>query len=83
VTSVVLVNTGQVAVAYYATNSWGGGYVPGVTTGATPETAGVMNPGDSVDITAEFAGGMTALVGAFTPARSASRKRRTPCGSPG
>ncbi len=67
VTSVVIVNTGQVAVAYYATNLWGGGYVPGVLTGATPETAGVMNPGDSVDITAEFSGGITALVGSAEP----------------
>jgi hypothetical protein len=67
VTSVSLINTGKVSVAYYATNVWNGGYVPGVATGAPIELAGVMNPGASVNITSVFSGGLTALLGSAQP----------------
>jgi hypothetical protein len=67
VTSVYVVNTGNVQVAYYATDSWSGGYVPGVPTGATPELAGVLSPGAYVDITSVFSGGITALLGSAEP----------------
>jgi hypothetical protein len=72
VTSVSLINTGKVSVAYYATNVWNGGYVPGVATGAPIELAGVMNPGASVNITSVFSGGLTALLGSAQPFSSAN-----------
>jgi len=68
VTSVYLVNTGQVPVAYYATDAWlGMNYVPGVLTGASFEVAGVMDPGSMVDITSVYDGGITALLGSAEP----------------
>ena len=72
VNSVYLVNTGKVAVAYYATNIWNGHYVPGVATGAPLELAGVMNPGVSVNITSVFSGGFTALLGSSQPFSSSN-----------
>jgi hypothetical protein len=67
VTTVYLANTGQVPIAYYATNLWSGNYVPGVLAGAALEMAGVMSPGAVVDITSVFSGGITALLGSAEP----------------
>ncbi len=67
VSSVSLVNTGQTSLAYYATNLWSGGYVPGAPAGAKYELAGVLSPGARVDITSVFDGGMTALLGSARP----------------
>jgi len=62
-----LVNTGHVPVAYYATNAWSSGYVPGELTGAQYELAGVLSAGAQVNITSVFDGGLTALVGSAEP----------------
>jgi hypothetical protein len=67
VTSVYLVNTSAVPVAYYATNLWYPGERPGVPTGAPLEAAGVMAPGGYVDITSVFDGNTVAVLGSSLP----------------
>lgn len=63
--SVQIQNVGAVPIAYVARRSWtlGTHFVPGVSTGAPNELAGVLAPGAEVDITSVFAGGITALLG--------------------
>jgi hypothetical protein len=67
--SVVLVNAGQVALAYVAALEWDTtGYVPGVSTGDSGQMAGVLEPGNQVDITSVYdAGIVTAVVGSSEP----------------
>jgi hypothetical protein len=71
--SAVLANTGQVPVAYLAASYWNlpsSGYRPGVVTvspGDTSQLAGVLNPGDQVNITSVYAGGIVAILGSSQP----------------
>ena len=69
VTSVVIVNTGQVPMAYIAAVEWNAmGYVPGVLTGEPDQIAGVLDPGGQVDITSVYDGGIvTAVLGSADP----------------
>lgn len=68
ITSVVLVNTGQVPMAYIAAALWSGqGYVPGVLTGDPYQLAGVLDPGGQVDITSVYNGGTVAALGSSEP----------------
>jgi hypothetical protein len=65
-----LVNTGQYPVAYTAQTSWvsgGSGQPPGVQFGNMGELSGVLNPGDKVDITSVYVGGITAVLGSSHP----------------
>jgi hypothetical protein len=68
--SVFLVNTGQYPVAYTAQTTWtfgGGGQPPGVPFGNPDELSGVINPGQSVDITSVYVGGTVAVLGSSHP----------------
>jgi hypothetical protein len=66
--SVVLVNTSQFPLAYTAETAWAGsGYPPGVAFGGPNELAGVLNPGDEVDITSVYVGGVVAVLGSAHP----------------
>jgi hypothetical protein len=69
--SALLINTGQVALAYTAESTWtvgnGAGYPPGVAFGDPDELSGVLDPGDSVDIAPVFLGGLTAVLGSSEP----------------
>jgi hypothetical protein len=69
VNSVVIVNTGQLSMAYVAQSTWSlpGHYEPGVPTGEPNQLVGVLNPGGSLDITSVFVGGITALLGSADP----------------
>jgi len=69
VASALLINTGPVAIAYIAATSWavGAHYAPGVLTGDQYQLAGVLDPGDQVDITSVFEGAITALLGSSEP----------------
>ena len=68
ITSAVIVNTGNVAMAYVAQSGWNVGthYVPGVAMG-TSSLAGVLQPGAQVDITSVYVSGTVALVGSALP----------------
>jgi len=69
-----VVNTEQFPLAYYATSAWTGtGYVPGILTGAPGELVGVLAPGDQVDITSVFGGGIVALLGSAAPFSDGSK----------
>jgi hypothetical protein len=70
--TVFLVNTGQFPVAYTAQTSWpvgpaGSGQPPGVQFGNMGELSGVLYPGDKVDITSVYVGGITAVLGSSHP----------------
>jgi len=68
VTSAVLVNTGQLPMAYIAASLWNGtGYVPGVLTGDPSQLVGVLNAGAQVDITSVYNGGIVAVLGSADP----------------
>ncbi len=68
VTSALLVNTGAFPVAYTAQSRWtGSNYPPGVDFGDPNELSGVLAPGEQVDITAVYEGGITAVVGSAAP----------------
>ena len=60
---------GTLAIAYIAATSWavGAHYAPGVLTGDQYQLAGVLDPGDQVDITSVFEGAITALLGSSEP----------------
>ncbi len=63
-----LINTGQFPVAYIAAAWWTGmGYVPGVPTGDPSQLTGVLAPGDRLDITQVYNGGIVALLGSSAP----------------
>jgi hypothetical protein len=67
----LLINTGQYAVSYTAQTSWqvggGSGQPPGVPFGNVGELSGVLNPGDDIDITSVYVGGITAVLGSSHP----------------
>jgi hypothetical protein len=69
--SVLLGNTGQYPVAYTAQTTWnvggGAGQPPGVPFGNMGELSGVLNPGEAVDITSVYAGGIVAVLGSSHP----------------
>ncbi len=69
--SVFLANTGQFPVAYTAQYSWSvgsnSGEPPGVPFGNQGELSGVLNPGDKVDITSAYLGGIVAVLGSSQP----------------
>jgi hypothetical protein len=68
ITSALLVNTGQVPLAYTAKALWSNtGYPPGVQFGEQYELSGVVNPADEVDITSVFLGGIVAVLGSSEP----------------
>jgi len=68
VNSALIVNTGDVPLAYTAQPLWNGdGYAPGVDFGDTGELAGVLSPGGQVDITAAYLGGIIAVLGSAAP----------------
>lgn len=66
-TSALIINTGQVPLAYTAEPMWSGTYPPGVQFGDPMELSGVLNPGDRVDIAPVWIGGITAVLGASEP----------------
>lgn len=65
VTSVQLMNTSAIPMAYIAAGTWElpSHFEPGLPTGAPNQLFGVLDPGDSVDITSVYDGGITALLG--------------------
>jgi hypothetical protein len=67
----VLVNTSQYPVAYTAQTTWqvvpGSGQPPGVNFGNSGELSGVMNPGQEVDISSVYVGGIAAVLGSSQP----------------
>ncbi len=66
--SVFLVNTGQFPLAYTAQTTWQGpGQPPGVQFGNMGELSGVLEPGEKVDITSVYVGGITAVLGSSAP----------------
>lgn len=69
VTKVQLMNTSAIPMAYIAAGTWEvpGHFEPGLPTGAPNQLYGVLDPGDSVDITSVYAGGITALLGSADP----------------
>lgn len=68
ITSALLVNTGQVPLAYTAKALWNDtGYPPGVQFGEQYELSGVLSPADRVDITSVFLGGIVAVLGSSEP----------------
>jgi hypothetical protein len=74
VSSVILVNTAQVPMAYIASAFWSGtGWVPGVATGDPNELVGVLAPGAQVDITSVYDGGITAVLGSSDPFSDGSK----------
>ena len=68
---VFLVNTGQFPVAYTAQTTWdispNTGQPPGVQFGNAGELSGVLDPGEQVDITSVYVGGITAVLGSSQP----------------
>jgi hypothetical protein len=73
----VLVNTGTLPIAYTARQAWivGAKYLPGVPTdGNYKEATGILKSGESADISASFAGGIFAIVGAVRPFRAGADK---------
>jgi hypothetical protein len=69
VTSVQLMNSSAIPMAYIAAGTWSvpGHYEPGLPTGAPDQLYGVLDPGESVDITSVYDGGITALLGSADP----------------
>jgi hypothetical protein len=66
--TVILVNTGQVPMAYIARTDWSGpGYRPGVATGEPNELVGVLSPGGRANITSVYVGGIVAELGSANP----------------
>lgn len=65
--SALLINTGQVPLAYTAQQMWTGSYPPGVDFGEPNELTGVLGPGARVDIASVMSGGLVAIVGASEP----------------
>jgi hypothetical protein len=67
-TSVVLVNTGEVPLAYFASTEYTPPTIPGVLqSGDNSQLVGVLNPGEQVDITSVFVGGSVAVLGSAEP----------------
>jgi hypothetical protein len=64
---VFLGNPSQYPLAYTAQTSWAGSEPPGVPFGNMGELSGVLNPGDSVDITSVYIGGTVAVLGSSHP----------------
>ncbi len=78
VASAVIVDTGDVPLAYTAETIWDGArseYPPGVDFGDPGELSGVLQPGGQVDVSSIYAGGVVAVLGSSMPfsAPSASR----------
>jgi hypothetical protein len=72
--TVFLVNTGEYPVAYTAETTWPGMLQPpGVAFGYTDELSGVMNPGEAVNITSVYTGGIVAMLGSSHPFTDGSR----------
>jgi len=67
--SALIVNTGQVPLAYTAQAVWSlpASYPPGVNFGEPGELVGVLSPGARVDVASVLAGGIVAVVGASEP----------------
>jgi hypothetical protein len=70
--SVVIVNTGTLPMPYLAQSYWNGNAVPGGLTGQTYQLAGVLEPGQQVDITSVYLPGIVALLGSAEPFSSAA-----------
>jgi len=68
ITSVFIVNTGTLPLAYFAQALWafGSHYVPGVSSGPN-DLAGVLAPGAQIDITSVYLSGTVALLGSAEP----------------
>jgi hypothetical protein len=73
--SVLIVNTGALTMPYVAQTLWNTGAhaVPGVLTGDSNQLAGVLEPGQQVDITSVYAGGFVAVLGSSEPFSDGSR----------
>jgi len=70
ISSALIINTGQVPLAYTAEPQWssgGGGYPPGVQFGDPMELSGVLSPGQRIDISSVWLGNITAVLGASEP----------------
>lgn len=67
--SATIVNTGALPMPYIAQSYWQapGIYSPGVPTGQSYQLTGVLGPGEQVDITSVYVGGITALLGSSQP----------------
>jgi hypothetical protein len=66
--SAYVVNTGTLPMAYVAQSYWNPGVsTPGVPTGDPFQLAGVLAPGEQVDITSVYVGGITAILGSAEP----------------
>jgi hypothetical protein len=63
----LIINTGQVPLAYTAQAQWNGTYPPGVQFGNAMELSGVLNPGERIDISPVWLGDITAVLGASEP----------------
>jgi hypothetical protein len=70
ITSVVIVNTSAAPMPYLAQSYWNPiahNAVPGGATGITFQLAGVLQPGQQVDITSVYLPGIVALLGSALP----------------
>jgi hypothetical protein len=70
ISSVLLLNTGAVPLAYTIQPLWmvgGSGYPPGVQFGDAMELSGVLSPGERVEAAQSYLGGITAVLGASEP----------------
>jgi hypothetical protein len=69
VSSAFIVNTGATPLAYVAGAAWvvPSHYAPGIDTGMAYQLAGVLQPGQQVDITSVYVGDITALLGSAEP----------------
>ena len=67
--SAYIVNTGALPMPYIAQSYWTsqGIYSPGVPTGDSYQLTGVLSPGQQVDITSVYVGGITAVLGSSEP----------------
>jgi hypothetical protein len=67
--SAYIVNTGALPMPYIAQSYWTaqGIYSPGVPTGNSYQLTGVLAPGQQVDITSVYVGGITAVLGSAEP----------------
>lgn len=62
-------NVGGVPIAFVARQEWqlGVQYPPGVSTGGVGELTGVLEPGQSIDITTVYTNGIIAVLGSSAP----------------
>jgi len=68
VQSVVIANSGQVPLAYFAASTFAAPTIPGILQGdAEPQLVGVLDPGGQVDISSVFVGGEVAVLGSSQP----------------